>query len=178
MSARISAAQRRLREEAARSALDLENAQSLASAIALSEELAAENALLRQQVSGIAQHDQPVPVNNPAFSSPLSTTTQIVSTSQLVEDIPMLEMQIQIESAHKRLREFEQQAEMARKRTSLREELAMLTKKLLEFENPTNQPVTLPIEVYSSSSNGNYSLSIQTNLNVKRIIRNTGQKER
>ena len=58
----LTVAQRRSGEEAARSALDLKNAQSLANAIALSEELTAENALLTQRVSDTAQLNQSVPV--------------------------------------------------------------------------------------------------------------------
>ena len=60
MSARLTAAHRKT-GEATRSALDLEKAQSLGNAIALSNELTAENALLSQQVSDTAQFDQSVP---------------------------------------------------------------------------------------------------------------------
>jgi hypothetical protein len=126
MSARLTAAQRRSREEEARSALALENAQSLANAIALSEELTAENALLRQQVSETAQLDQSVPVINPALLSLSSPITQMVSSSTVIEDIPLSELQTQIDSARKRIREFEEQAETARKRAALRDELASL----------------------------------------------------
>ena len=78
------------------------------------KELTAENALLRQLFGGLAKLVQSVPVHYSVLSPQSSPITQIVSSSQFIEDIPLLEMQIHIESAHKRLREFEQQAEMAR----------------------------------------------------------------
>ena len=62
MSAKLTTAQERSCGKTARSALDVESAQSLAYAIAFSQELTAENALLRQQVSNSAQLDQSVPV--------------------------------------------------------------------------------------------------------------------
>ena len=51
MSTRLPAANTSSREEAARNALALENAQSLANAIASSEKLRTSNLLLRQQLS-------------------------------------------------------------------------------------------------------------------------------
>jgi len=121
MSSIITAAQTRAKEEAARNALALENAQSLANSIALSEELRTSNLLLRQQLSLSVQPSQSVQPNVPLEPSPSSPILQIASPLRIPTDIPLLRMQVQLDSANKRLWEFEDQAEMARKRTALRE---------------------------------------------------------
>ena len=154
MSSRLTAAQTRSREEAARNALALENAQSLADAIALSEELRASNVLLRQQLDNSVQPIQSVQLHTPLVPSPSSPILHRTLPLQIPADISLLEMQLQLDTANKRLREFEDQAEMARKRTALREELALITQKLFDLENSANLPLSPPMEVYSSSSSG------------------------
>ena len=154
MSTRLPAANTCSREEAARNALALENAQSLANAIALSEELRASNVLLRQELELSVQSLQSVPPHTQLVPSPSGPFSQRTSPLQIPADISLLEMQLQLDTANKRLREFEDQAELARKRTALREELALITQKLFDLENSVNLPVLAPLEVYSSSSNG------------------------
>ena len=76
MSTRLPAANTSSREEAARNALALENAQSLADAIALLEESRASNILLRHQLELSVQPIQSVQLNTPLVPSPSSPILQ------------------------------------------------------------------------------------------------------
>jgi hypothetical protein len=154
MSTRLPAANTSSREEAARNALALENAQSLATAIAFSEELRTSNLFLRQQLNLSVQPIQSVQLHTPLVPLPSSPILQRTLPLQIPADISLLEMQLQLDTANKRLREFEDQAEMARKRMALREKLALITQKLFDLENSVNLPVLAPMEIYSSSSSG------------------------
>ena len=73
-------------------------------------------------------------------------------------DLLLREIQSQLEVANKRLRDYEEQSEFEEKRKALREELAVVTNRLLELENG-NIPTSSNAEVHSSSPSGVHTLS-------------------
>jgi len=116
MSTRLTAAQTRSREEAARNALALENAQSLA--IAFSEKLRTSNLLLRQQLRFSVQPSQSVQPHVPSEPSPFSPILQIASPLQIPADILQFGKLTHFYSTNHQYRGFEDKAAMVTSRNA------------------------------------------------------------
>ena len=152
MSARISAAQRRTNDAA--TALTAHNhlINQLTEANNRAADLASANLLLQQQI------EESVTVS---ISQPNVSTVQQLSVPTVDTNLPpvnsgdqlLVDMRRQLEVANKRLRDFEEQSEFERKRKALRDELACVTKRLLDLEN-NNWSTSSNVEVNSSSVSG------------------------